>query len=274
MRDASLYAVYAKLTFCFGENFSPPEKQVMDENNKIDVSIIIPAYNEEKRVGDSLAKIAGYFSNRDETIEIIVVDDGSTDGTPDVVRRMSEKYGYIRCLRNEGNMGKGFSIKRGMLDAKGQLALFSDADLSTPIEEYEKLKEAMVSENADVVIASRALPGSTKPVRQGFLRESMGKIFGLFVKLILGLHLSETQCGFKMFTKKAAREVFHWQTIFGFGFDPEILFIAKKRGFKIAEVPVVWINDFDSKLNPVADSIKMFLELLKIRVKAWIGHYD
>jgi len=240
-----------------------------------DVSIIIPVYNEEKRIKKTVKEVIDYFAGRNKNYEIIIVDDGSSDKTLDVV--MEETKGHFRelhYLHNIKNMGKGFSVKRGMMFARGDIVFFTDADLSTPIYEYEKLENALKNENYDVAIGSRGIPGAIKTVPQGWFRDRMGKLFGYLVRLILLKDIYDSQCGFKAFTKECAHFIFYWQTIWGFGFDPEILFLAKKHGYKVKEIPVTWANDFDSKLHPVKDTIRIGFELFKIRLKVLLRHYS
>jgi len=231
------------------------------------ISIIIPAYNEEKRLPETLKKIKQFFLKNKIKNEIIVIDDGSTDNTVSIAKKQK-----VKILKNNANLGKGYSVKRGFLASKGDIILFTDADLSTPI---EYLKHFINEHNSgfDVVIASRALEGSIIKVPQPFLRELSGKIFNVFVRLITWLPFSDTQCGFKSFTKEAARKIFNKLTIYGFGFDVEALYIAKKLNFKIIEYPVTWYNSNATKVNFFKDSTRMFFELFKIRLNDLKGHY-
>ncbi len=190
-----------------------------------------------------------------------MVDDGSTDRTLEIARGYGDK---VKAVSLGANYGKGAAVRKGMLEAKGELRLFTDADLSTPIEEVEKLIEK-INEGADICIGSRALDRSLIKERQPFYREYMGRIFNKFVQIFAFKGISDTQCGFKLFVKKAAETIFPSAVIDGFSFDVEILYLAKKNGLKIAQVPVVWINDKRSTVNPIVDSAKMFLELLKIK---------
>ncbi len=232
----------------------------MPQNNPY-LSIIIPAYNEEKRIGDSLDKILKFLAGFDYTFEIIVVDDGSSDGTSDIVN----KYGNnIHLISQPGNMGKGAAVRAGMLAAKGELRVFSDADLSTPIHELNKVIP-IINEGYDIFIGSRALDYSSIKEHQPFYREFMGKTFNKIVQALVIKGIKDTQCGFKAFTKEASETVFRQAKIDGFGFDVEILYLANKAGLKAKEVSVEWYNDERSKVNPVTDSLKMFLELLKIK---------
>src|SRR3989338_1081775 len=236
------------------------------------ISVVIPAYNESSRIGKSLGKIIKFFKRHKLKNEIIVVDDGSKDDTIKVARAAMKDAKNSVLLENKKNMGKGCSVKRGMLKAKGDLLLFSDADLSTPIDELRKL--IVYAGKYDVIIASRALPGSNIVVRQPKARELLGKIFNLLVRIFLVGGVRDTQCGFKLFTKKAAGIIFKRQTINDFAFDVELLYIAKKHGLKIKEVPVSWFNSRNTKLKVGIDSIKMFSGLLRILVNNIKGKYN
>lgn len=231
-------------------------------------SIIIPTYNEEKRISKTIKKILEFLENKKD-FELIVVNDGSKDKTSQVVT--SFKDTNIRLLEFSPNHGKGFAVKQGMLNAKGEIILFSDADLSTPIEEFDKLLKYI--KNFDIVIGSRSIKGANVVKHQPFYRELMGKIFNKIVRLFTIKGIIDTQCGFKMFTQKAAKDVFSRTKINGFGFDVEALFIARKLGYKIKEVPITWINDEQTKISPIKDSLKMFIEVLKVRINYWKGYY-
>ncbi len=228
---------------------------------KYDLSIIIPAYNEEARLAATLDRINDYLKGRDFTYEILVIDDGSTDGTVEVAERYAP---VVRAIALPYNMGKGAAVRRGMLEAEGEIRVFSDADLSTPIHELSKII-AGISNGAQVCIGSRALDTSTIKVHQPFYREFMGKTFNRLVQLFVMKGIKDTQCGFKGFTSMAALLIFSRAKIDGFGFDVEALYIARKLGFTVSEVAVEWYNDKRSTVNPVKDSISMMLEILKIR---------
>lgn len=231
------------------------------------VSIIIPAYNEEKRLPATILKIKKYVSKNRIPSEIIVVDDGSTDSTAAVAQKQK-----VRLILNGKNRGKGYSIANGIKKARGSVMLFTDADLSTPITFLSGfLKQHKAG--ADVVVASRDIPGSNVKVPQNALRETGGKIFNLFVRAVTWLPIHDTQCGFKSFTRKAAKTVFSRQTINGFGFDVEILFIAKKHGLKTVEFPVDWYNSPATKVSFLRDSTRMFMELFKVRMNDLRGLY-
>jgi dolichyl-phosphate beta-glucosyltransferase len=244
-------------------------------NQAPELSIVIPAYNEERRLGPALSRIREYFANGPSGIsgvEIVVVDDGSTDTTPRIVQDLARENSCVRLVSNRENRGKGFSVRHGMLEARGRIALFTDADLSSPIEESEKLLAAISAGN-DVAIGSRAIDRSLIAVRQSRFREIAGIIFNGFVRLFTGLPFSDTQCGFKAFVRERCRTVFEQQRIEGFGFDPEILFIAKRQGLRTAEVPVRWAHDAATKVHVVRDSLKMFGDLIYIRWNSLLGRY-
>ncbi|MGA3293865.1 MAG: dolichyl-phosphate beta-glucosyltransferase [Candidatus Acidiferrales bacterium] len=240
-----------------------------------ELSIIIPAYNEEKRLGRGLARIRDHFGNHSpglSDIEILVVDDGSTDATTRIVEECAREMSNLRIVSNGRNRGKGYSVRHGMLEARGRIALFTDADFSSPIEESEKLLAAIEQGN-DVAIGSRAIDRSLIAVHQSRLREIAGMIFNGFVRLFTGLHFYDTQCGFKAFTRERCRILFEQQRIEGFGFDPEILFLAKRHGLRAIEIPVRWAHDSGTKVRVLRDSLLMFGDLLYIRWNALAGRY-
>ena len=240
-----------------------------------DLSIIIPAFNEEKRLPRALGLLRNYFASAKVSageIEILVVDDGSTDGTARITEEWARQMPVIRLVSNGTNRGKGYSVKHGMLEARGRIALFTDADLSSSIEESEKLLAAIRNGN-DVAIGSRALDRSLIAVRQARLRELAGIIFNGFVRLFTSLPFHDTQCGFKAFVREPSRIVFEQQRIEGFGFDPEILFLAKRHGLRTAEVPVRWAHDPASKVHVIYDSMRMFGDLIYLRWNWLLGRY-
>ena len=239
----------------------------------LDLSIVIPAYNEESRLPKTLDCIFTYLKARPDRAEIIVVDDGSSDRTSEIVNAWRQKYSGLRLVSNEGNRGKGFSVRHGMLEARGEIALFTDADLSTPIEEADKLLAALRERGYDAAIGSRALDRSLIEVHQSVLREQAGIFFNRLVRWIMGIEFSDTQCGFKAFRRERSRIIFEQQRVERFGFDPEILFLARRHGLRVAEVPVRWSHDAATKVNVVADGIRMFLELLLIRWNKVQGRY-
>lgn len=239
----------------------------------LDLSIILPAYNEERRLPKSLDRIHAYLAAGGWRAEIIVVDDGSSDGTAQLVEELGAKYPELRLVRNGRNRGKGYSVRHGMLEARGEIALFTDADLSAPIEEAGKLFAAIRERNYDGAIGSRAVDRSLIEVHQSALREMAGILFNRMVRWIAGLDFSDTQCGFKAFRRERARIVFEQQRTDGFGFDPEILFLAQRHGLRVAEIPVRWAHDPATKVRVVVDSVRMFGDLLAIRWNALRGRY-
>lgn len=235
-------------------------------------SIIIPAYNESERIAATLDRILNYAAEERWHAEIIVVDDGSRDSTVDIVRQYTEKNPAVRLLLNPGNRGKGYSVRNGMLHAQGQILLFSDADLSSPIEEAHKLFDA-IGAGADVAIGSRWLRTELQTRRQPMHRQLFGRIFNLLLRVVLRLRFKDTQCGFKAFTRPAADTLFPLQQIERWGFDPELLYLARHFGFKIAEVPVAWAHREGTRISPLRDGMHMFAETLRIRWNALTGKY-
>jgi dolichyl-phosphate beta-glucosyltransferase len=231
------------------------------------LSVVIPAYNEAKRLPKTLERVQAFLDARGASYEIVVVDDGSTDGTAATVAR----GGKARLVENPGNRGKGYAVRRGMLEARGERRLMTDADLSTPIEELPRLEERL-GEGYDVAIGSRALPGASIEVRQSRFRESTGRVFNRLVQGLVLTGLEDTQCGFKLFSAKAAEAAFAIARLDGFCFDVEALFVARRLGYRIAEVPVVWRNDTASKVSAVRGGLA-FLDILRIRVNALLGRY-
>ena len=235
-------------------------------------SIIIPAFNESERLTVSLPKVLDYLNRQAWQAEIIVVNDGSTDDTADVVRRYAVLHPEIRLLENPGNRGKGYSVRNGMLNAQGDVMLFTDADLSAPIYEASKLFAA-IDAGADVAIGSRWLRAELQTERQPWHRQLYGRMFNLALRIVLGLHYRDTQCGFKAFTRAAAHTVFTRQRVERWGFDPELLFLAKKFKLRTVEVPVEWAHDHRSKISPVRDGIRMGVEMLSVRWNDMRGLY-
>lgn len=236
------------------------------------LSVIIPAYNEEKRLLSTLSKICAYLSTKDFPYEIIVVDDGSTDNTLQMVKNFASSNRHIVILINEQNSGKGFSVRKGMLSARGEYVFFTDADLSTPIEEIEKCLPYLIN-GYDVVIGSRSMPGSDILVHQPWYREKMGKIFNFMVNMVLLKGIIDTQCGFKGFKREAVRTVFNRCKIDGFSFDVEALYLSRKYNFKIKEIPIRWENSPLSKVSPIKHSLQMFKDLIGIKIKDLKGDY-
>jgi dolichyl-phosphate beta-glucosyltransferase len=236
-----------------------------------ELSIIIPAYDEESRLPATLARVAAYVSACGRAAEVIVVDDGSHDRTAAVAASFRERMPDLRVVLNGVNRGKGFSVKHGMLEARGRLVLFTDADLSAPIEEAEKLFGAL--ESCDVAIGSRALDRSLIAVHESPFRELAGIVFNRIVRLCLGLRFVDTQCGFKAFRRERCRILFEQQRIERFGFDPELLFLARRHGLAAVEIPVRWAYSPATRVHILRDSLKMFLEVVEIRWNALRGRY-
>ena len=237
------------------------------------ISIIVPAFNEEKRLPATLERVNGYLGVGGwDFTEILIVDDGSRDATMRVAEEFARRTPLARVLRNPGNRGKGYSVRHGMLEAKGEWALFTDADLSAPIEELDKLWTAAQNANARVAIGSRALDRSLIGVHQPAFRESAGKVFNLGVRIIAGLPYRDTQCGFKLFETRAAREIFRRQQLERFGFDVEVLFIARRLGYTAIEVPVRWNDVAGTKVGTLS-GLSAFLDPVRIRVLQWKGRY-
>ena len=236
-----------------------------------ELSIVIPAFNEESRLPATLKKIARYIEREQKNIEVIVVDDGSTDRTAEVPESFRGKITQLRVLANGTNRGKGFSVRHGSLEARGEITLFTDADLSAPIEEANKLLAAM--QDHDVAIGSRAVDRSLIEVHESVFREFAGIIFNRIVRIILRLPFVDTQCGFKAFRRERCRVIFEQQTIERFGFDPELLYLARHHGLSIVEVPVRWAHSPATKVSMMRDSVQMFLDVVIIRWNAVRGKY-
>jgi dolichyl-phosphate beta-glucosyltransferase len=236
-------------------------------------SIVLPAYNESERIAATIEKISAFTAQRGWQTETIVVNDGSSDDTAEIVRRCAATHPGVRLLQNPGNRGKGYSVRHGMLEAQGEILLFSDADLSSPIAEAEKLFAAIAG-GADIAIGSRWLKTELQTRRQPLHRQLYGRIFNLALRLILGLQFKDTQCGFKAFTRRAAEAVFPLQRIERWGFDPELLYLAKRLHLQVEEVPVAWAHREGTRINPLRDGLRMFGEILNIRWNALIGQYS
>ena len=235
-------------------------------------SIVIPAYNESARIAESLDKILQYAGTRNWNVEIIVVDDGSSDSTPEIVHARAAENPCLRLISNPGNRGKGYSVRNGMLHAQGEILLFSDADLSSPIEEFDKLLAA-IAQGADVAIGSRWVNADLQTEKQPIHRQLFGRLFNLALRLTLGLKFKDTQCGFKAFTRASAQAIFPLQTIERWGFDPELIYLAQRLGYRVEEVPVAWAHREGTRINPLRDGIRMLGEMLQIRWNAITGKY-
>ena len=236
------------------------------------LSIIIPAYNEEVRLAKTLPVLKEFLERQEYSWEVVLVDDGSADRTSEVLQQFfSPEEG--RSFKHMPNRGKGYSIRRGVAEARGEILLFSDADFSTPIDEFPKLYQH-IQNGFDIAIGSRSLPESNVEVHQAWVREGMGKIFNLLVRIILLRGFIDTQCGFKCVRRKAAAPIFSQLTIDGFGYDVEFLFLAQKNGLKIKETPVLWRNHPDSRVRILQDSFRMLTDLITVRFRDLFGQYD
>ena len=213
-------------------------------------SIVIPAYNESARIPATLQSVVDFTRRQGWLAEVIVVNDGSRDRTAEVVRNFAAHAPEVRLIENPGNRGKGYSVRNGILQAQGEVVMFTDSDLS------------------------RWLDRSRQTHRQPLYRQFFGRCFNAVTRAVMGLHFADTQCGFKAFTRAAAQTVFQLQTIERWGFDPEILFIALKRGFRVVEVPVSWAHDERSRMSYLKDGITMLQEIARIRWNALTGRYD
>jgi dolichyl-phosphate beta-glucosyltransferase len=236
-------------------------------------SIVIPAYNEERRIPATLESVVSWIRAKRWYAEVLVVNDGSRDRTAEVVRAFAEGAPEVRLVENPGNRGKGYSVRHGMLEALGEVVMFTDADLSAPMEEAQGLMDA-IAEGAEIAIGSRWLESTRQTIRQPLYRQLFGRCFNLVTRAVMGLPFADTQCGFKAFTRTAAQTVFQLQTIEGWGFDPEILFIALKRGFRIKEVPVTWAHDERTQMSYLEDGARMLQDLAHVRWNALMGRYN
>jgi dolichyl-phosphate beta-glucosyltransferase len=234
-------------------------------------SFIIPAYNEESRMPASLESITTFLRVFPEPIEVIVVDDGSRDATVSIVEQFARNHPFVRLVRGSHG-GKGAAVKAGIAAGRGRYLVVSDTDLSVPIEELPKfLPPALPA--YDVAIASREVPGARRVNEPGY-RHLMGRVFNLLVQAIAVPGIRDTQCGFKAYRRDVARAVFPLQTVGGWGFDVEILFLARRLGFHVVEVPVVWYYGEKSKINPLRDTVRMTREILQVRINSWKGRYN
>jgi glycosyltransferase involved in cell wall biosynthesis len=236
-------------------------------------SIVIPAYNETARISHALEDVLRVVRERRWSAEVIVVNDGSSDDTAEIVRGFAAQHPVLRLIENPGNRGKGYSVRNGILHATGEIVMFTDADLSAPIEEAERLFAAL-RDGADVAIGSRWLDRGRQTTHQPFYRRFFGRCFNQVTRLIMRLPFADTQCGFKAFRRSAAQTIFQLQRIERWGFDPEILFIALKRGYKVREVAVTWGHDERSRISYLRDGIQMLEELVYIRWNALSGAYS
>lgn len=237
------------------------------------LSIVIPAYNESARIENALERVMSCVAEQGWDAEVLVVDDGSKDSTPEIVHEWMQRYPRLHLIKNVGNRGKGYSVRNGLLQAAGEIVMFTDADLSAPMEEAERLFAA-IHEGADVAIGSRWLDKQRQTIHQPLYRRFFGRCFNWVTRLIMGLPFKDTQCGFKAFKRPAAQIIFRLQRIERWGFDPEILFIAQKLGYEIREVPVTWGHDERSRMSYLKDGMKMLEEMAIIRANSIAGRYD
>ena len=236
-------------------------------------SIVVPAFNEEARIGATLDRVIECIEARGWSAELLVVNDGYRDRTADVVLRAAKRFPGLRLIENSGNRGKGYSVRNGILQARGKIVMFTDADLSAPIEEAERLFAA-IAKGADVAIGSRWLDRSRQTRQQPIYRRFFGRCFNWLTRLVMNLPLADTQCGFKAFRRDAARAIFVRQRIERWGFDPEILYIALRLGLRVQEVSVTWGHDERSRISYLRDGLKMLEELVRVRFYSLAGYYD
>jgi len=230
------------------------------------ISLVIPAYNEEKRLGPSLKKLSNFLGSYVEETEVIVVDDGSKDNTVGVAKSFEKNIKNLQVIELGKNYGKGWAVKKGFEASRGEVAVLSDSDFSTPIEELPKLLTE-IKNGYDIALGSRALDRSLVKKHQPLLREIIGRVSNILIRLIAVKGIYDTQCGFKAFKKVSTKEIFEKQTIKGFLFDVELLFLAQRSNLKIKEVPVLWFNDPRSSVSGVSDTLDSFLDLMRIRVR-------
>jgi glycosyltransferase involved in cell wall biosynthesis len=237
------------------------------------LSIVIPAYNESARIEKTLERVMSCVAEQGWDAEVLVVDDGSKDDTASVVKRWMERHPRLHLVQNPGNRGKGYSVRNGLLQAAGDVVMFTDADLSAPMEEAERLLAA-IADGADVAIGSRWMDRTRQTIHQPLYRQFFGRCFNWITRSVMGLPFKDTQCGFKAFKRSAAQVIFRLQTIERWGFDPEILFIARKLKYVIREVPVTWGHDERSRMSYLKDGMKMLEEMAMIRANSLAGRYD
>jgi dolichyl-phosphate beta-glucosyltransferase len=233
-------------------------------------SVIIPAWNEESRMPASLERIVAFVEQQPHTIEVIVVDDGSEDNTAAIVETFAREHDFLRLIRNPHG-GKGAAVKTGVVQARGQYLVISDTDLSVPIDELVKFLPPIL-DGYDVAIASREAKGARR-IGEPYYRHLMGRVYNLLVRLVAVPGIQDTQCGFKAFRREVARQVFDRQTIEGWGFDVEVLFIAQRLGYRVVEVPVTWYYGRESKIRPLQDTLGMVRDLWQVRSNARRGLY-
>jgi dolichyl-phosphate beta-glucosyltransferase len=239
----------------------------------IDLSVVIPAYNEESRIGPTVRDIVEYCRGRSGASELILVDDGSQDGTTTVGRQLCEQYPELRLIRLAANHGKGYAVRTGVVNALGRMILFTDADGATPIAELERLEKAL-AEGADLAIGSRAIRASGVEVRAKLYRRLIGRTFHFLVDRLADGGVKDTQCGFKLFPSRVAQDLFSRMRMNGFSFDVEVLVMARRRGYRVAEVPVNWTHQPGSKVRLTLDSLRMAADLVRIRAHCLSGEYE
>jgi glycosyltransferase involved in cell wall biosynthesis len=237
------------------------------------LSIVIPAYNESARIEKTLERVMSCVAEQSWDAEVLVVDDGSKDDTAAIVKRWMSQHPRLHLVQNPGNRGKGYSVRNGLLQAAGEVVMFTDADLSAPMEEAERLLAA-IANGADVAIGSRWMDRTRQTIHQPLYRQFFGRCFNWITRSVMGLPFKDTQCGFKAFKRSAAQMIFRLQTIERWGFDPEILFIARKLKYVVREVPVTWGHDERSRMSYLKDGMKMLEEMAMIRANSVVGRYD
>jgi glycosyltransferase involved in cell wall biosynthesis len=237
------------------------------------LSVIIPAYNESGRIEATLERVMACIEAQGWDAEVLVVDDGSKDATPEIIQSWILRYPRLHLIQNPGNRGKGYSVRNGLLQAAGDVVMFTDADLSAPMEEAGLLLEA-IENGADVAIGSRWLDRGRQTIHQPLYRQFFGRCFNAITRVVMGLPFKDTQCGFKAFRRESAQVIFRLQRIERWGFDPEILFIARRLKYRIVEVPVTWGHDERSRMSYLRDGIKMLEEMAVIRWNSLAGRYD
>ena len=237
------------------------------------LTIVVPAFDEGFRIGGTLEIIRSYVGSNPFPVEVIVVDDGSRDRTPELLAEFANRFPAMRVLRHEQNRGKGYTVRRGVLEARGAFVAFTDADLSAPVEDLDQLLQALESSGADAAVGSRALKRELIGVHQPWFREFGGRLFNLLVRLFTGLKLRDTQCGLKLFRRTTTRRAFELQRVEGFGFDPELLFLIERLGGKVVEVPVRWNDNPATKVHFLRDASRMALELVLLRWRWGRGQY-
>ena len=243
----------------------------------IDLSIVVPAYNEEARLARSVKAFQAYLHGHGRIVksyELILVDDGSTDGTPGVMRKLKRSDRHIRIMRNAPNQGKGAAVKKGVLAARKSWVLFTDADASIPLGEIEQfLKRLAPSSRPDVIIGSKSLRDTRHVVRQPWYRRTAGRMFNWFVQLFAVRGIRDTQCGFKLFSRDAAQKIFKRVTLARFGFDVEVLFLARRYGLEVLELPVTLVDEEGTSVRFFTDALRMFRDVFTIRLNAIRGKY-